>query len=90
MEFLAGDARLLLALGDGKDPAVALRPPAKLRKKTVFFVKHQAGPLPLENAADAMLIGELGEAPLTSSTPLRRRSSSPSSQTPVTSMGGPT
>ena len=64
MEFLAGDARLLLALGDGKDPAVALRPPAKLRKKTVFFVKHQAGPLPLENAADAMLIGELGEAPL--------------------------
>ena len=65
-EFLSGESRLLLVLGEGKEPVVTTKPPAKLRKKTMFVVKkvQGEGPVPDADPEQHLMCGELGESPL--------------------------
>eukprot|EP00201_Polytomella_parva_P017476 CAMPEP_0175071536 /NCGR_PEP_ID=MMETSP0052_2-20121109/19298_1 /TAXON_ID=51329 ORGANISM="Polytomella parva, Strain SAG 63-3" /NCGR_SAMPLE_ID=MMETSP0052_2 /ASSEMBLY_ACC=CAM_ASM_000194 /LENGTH=4543 /DNA_ID=CAMNT_0016338719 /DNA_START=12 /DNA_END=13643 /DNA_ORIENTATION=- len=61
----ASTKRLLIFV-DGKDLVAAVKPPSKLRKKTVYFLKLQEVKLTNENIKSAVIIGEIGENPLES------------------------
>ncbi|KAF6251999.1 flagellar outer dynein arm heavy chain beta [Scenedesmus sp. NREL 46B-D3] len=58
------DTKRLLVFLDGKDLGVAIKPPSKFKRKTVYFVK--TAPARLDNDSIRKLVahGELTEAPL--------------------------
>lgn len=67
IQFLEdADTMRLLVYLDGKDLVAANKPPAKLRKKTIFFIKTVPGKLDNESFKKNVIHGEIGESALES------------------------
>ncbi|MEW5311809.1 MAG: hypothetical protein WDW38_003494 [Sanguina aurantia] len=65
MQFLEdATVKLLLVYMDGKELAAANKPPAKFRKKTVYFLKIQEAKLDKDTIKKLVIHGEIGENPL--------------------------
>lgn len=51
-------------LGDGKEPVLTFKPPSKLRRKSLYFVKRNGHEPVGQDIASDVIAGELAENPL--------------------------
>lgn len=56
--------RLMLYAENGRDYTASIQPPAKYKKKAMFFVKTDSCTLTPDNMGDKVAYGDTGEAPL--------------------------
>ncbi|KAA6419077.1 MAG: flagellar outer dynein arm heavy chain beta [Trebouxia sp. A1-2] len=74
---------------DGKDLAAAVKPPAKFKRKTVYFIKNQKTSLNAENIKKNVTYGDFAESPLETLSALSQEVILPVLSNPMNRSGWP-
>ncbi|KAL0038617.1 hypothetical protein WJX79_000048 [Trebouxia sp. C0005] len=83
------DVLRLMIYMDGKDLAAAVKPPAKFKRKTVYFIKNQKTSLNAENIKKNVTYGDFAESPLETLSALSQEVILPVLSNPMNRSGWP-
>jgi dynein heavy chain, axonemal len=81
--------RLLVYAENGRDYLASVHPPSKYKKKAVYFLKREPCALTAENIADAILHGDVSDAPLESLSQVTKQVFLPLLTSPHNQVGWP-